>query len=437
MKTAHRVFLLALIAAADAAVAEDWLYTVRPGDTLWGLARTHLHPQYTHDDLARHNAISVPRHMPPGTRLRIPTTWLKSTAEAARVIAVIGAARYSGGTAPRVDDRIETGSAIVTGPDGRVTVQFVDGAQVTIGPDSEVGFAEISSSSSTGSVDTRLDLRRGRVESLVRPPPGVDSRYRIDTPAAVAAVRGTRFRVQADAGTMSNETLDGTVAVAGAGVEQLVGAGFGTRAVAGEPPAAPRRLLSAPELSTATTVRGSQAVLEWQPLAGAESYRVELARTAWPAGIHTDLMTPATRLEVLALQTGEYDLRVRGVDDIGLNGFDATTRIHVIDGWPVPTLSPPAMDRHQLWIGWSPVVFAPYYEFELARDPQFVERIVHVVQSGTGWTLPRPEPGTYYARVRVHQAYAADGTYGPAQSIAVPPLGWVDQLLRWAEGPPP
>ncbi len=55
----------------------------------------------------------------------------------------------------------------------------------------------LGSFDASGMVDTSVRLKKGRVENRVAPQKP-DSRYRIITPAAVAAVRGTEFRVGGD-----------------------------------------------------------------------------------------------------------------------------------------------------------------------------------------------------------------------------------------------
>ncbi|MCV4784501.1 FecR family protein, partial [Escherichia coli] len=83
--------------------------------------------------------------------------------------------------------------------------------------------------------DSRLRLEAGRLV-----PSGVaqGSRLTIESPPGTTSVRGTSFRVglQDEAVRLGAETLEGAVAVAGAGRRVDVPAGFGTTATRGAPP---------------------------------------------------------------------------------------------------------------------------------------------------------------------------------------------------------
>ena len=89
------------------------------------------------------------------------------------------------------------------------------------------------------------------------------SRYEIQTPSLVAAVRGTKFEVQVDAdGSAKERTTEGLVAVSSAGSEVLVPAGAETRATPGASPAPPAPI-PAPVPTPAVTsprITGSPAV---------------------------------------------------------------------------------------------------------------------------------------------------------------------------------
>ena len=74
------------------------------------------------------------------------------------------------------------------------------------------------------------------------------SRFEIQTPAAISAVRGTVFRVASQPGINLTETLRGEVEVNAQGKGLAVGAGFGTRVAKGESPSTIVKLLDAPGL---------------------------------------------------------------------------------------------------------------------------------------------------------------------------------------------
>ena len=61
------------VQAAD----EDWVYTTRPGDTLWDISKTYLVGVEYWPKVQKYNAIKNPKLLPPGSRLLIPVSWLK------------------------------------------------------------------------------------------------------------------------------------------------------------------------------------------------------------------------------------------------------------------------------------------------------------------------------------------------------------------------
>ena len=57
------------------AVADEWIYTVKPGDNLWNLSERHLTGVQYVQRLQQMNRIKDPYVIPPGKKLRIPVAW--------------------------------------------------------------------------------------------------------------------------------------------------------------------------------------------------------------------------------------------------------------------------------------------------------------------------------------------------------------------------
>lgn len=90
---------------------------------------------------------------------------------------------------------------------------------------------------------TSLAVQRGQARLQVRRFSNPSSNLEIETPAGVAAIRGTTFGVIVDdAGKTGVATLAGAVEVSAQGVSVLVNPGFATSIVPGEPPTPPRRI---------------------------------------------------------------------------------------------------------------------------------------------------------------------------------------------------
>jgi hypothetical protein len=206
--------------------------------------------------LQQHNNISDPQQIPSGSRLKFPVAWLKHQPASAMVAQLQGEAHLisaaDGSTRPLTNNtRLHTGDRIKTGGDCNLNIRFADGSELLVLADSEVIMDSLSAYGTTGMVDARIRLQGGRVDTRVKPGQGPGSRYHIITPAAVAAVRGTQFRVSADTDkpVARSEVIKGKVDVSGAGASLLVPANYGTIAEAGHPPQPPRELLPAPDLT--------------------------------------------------------------------------------------------------------------------------------------------------------------------------------------------
>ena len=282
------IALLITCAAPRAALAEQyWVYTVRPGDTIWDLTERYTNDVLNWQRIQRLNNIpdGPDRRVKPGTRLRFPLSLLKHQPASALVTQLHGEVSLirATDTAPvpaTADSELHSGDRIVTGAGSSLVIRFADGSELLVSAHSDILLDSLSAYGSTGMVDTRIRLQGGQIDTQVIPSRGPGSRYEIITPAAVAAVRGTDFRVSADsdAPISRSEVLQGKVAVAGSGATQNVPAGFGTVAKAGEPPAVPTPLLPAPDLSPVNILQQRLPLsFDWEPTPKAQGYRYQIA----------------------------------------------------------------------------------------------------------------------------------------------------------------
>ena len=90
-------------------------------------------------------------------------------------------------------------------------IQFADGSIVTIQPNSTLKLDALSLYGGGGMVDTKLRLQQGGVAVKANPQHVPGNTMQIFTPTAVAAVRGTDFRLLSESKTTRQETLQGRV----------------------------------------------------------------------------------------------------------------------------------------------------------------------------------------------------------------------------------
>ncbi len=454
MRRTVLIALLLLTQAPVSAWAQYWIYTVRPGDTIWDVTEEYLADIRYWRKLQALNQVQYPERLPPGDRLRIPIAWLKLQPALVRVVESRGDVEVTSATAGRrvpIRPGLELGAgdAVHTGPTGSVTLEFGDQSRLSVQSNSYLVLDTVSAYGSSGMLDTRLRLQQGRVDSRIVRRQGLESHYEIWTPAAVSAVRGTRYRVSAADRRTRTEVIEGLVSVAGESKTRWAPALFGVLAEQGKPPAAPVRLLPAP------AVDGLPQRVERVPLRcgftalrGATAYRVQIA----PTGEFKILLFDATLAmpQIIGpdLPDGNYVLRLRGIDAHGLEGNDAYHRFTVKARPEPPFLLEPrphamVLDRPPTF-RWSSPPGAGGYHFQLADNLRFDRLLVDSVDHPqTSLTPPGPlPPGWYYWRVATLTVAGEQGPFSdpqswqlqPAARAGAPDLTDDSVTFRWSAG---
>ena len=426
-------FVAGLLAPnAQAHSEEEWQYTVRPGENLWMLTDRYLNDRSHLPELQRLNRISEPRRIPPGTRLRMPLAWTKSSPGSARITAVVGLVKIStpGQQAlpATLASIVHAGDVVETDADASAVLEFADGTHVTLLAQS-ILFLEKLLDYRNGMTAVWIDLRKGRTESDVPSTDQSKSRYHIKTPAGVTSVRGTQLRVGVPEPALSRtEVLTGAVAVANAGREVAVEAGYGIVVRAGEPPQAPVVLLAAPDLSALpASVAHAPIEVEFAPIPGAVNYRVQLAAGAQFDRIVLDVLSKAPKVTFPVLPDGRYVMRARGIDGLGLEGRNAE---HVI-AWAVRPEAPAAVQPQEAdilatakptfrWI--SPSVGDNVrYRLQIAQDRAFSQITVDRADlRDSSITLTQGlSAGVHYWRVAAVHADQGAGPFSPPRSFRI------------------
>ncbi len=204
-KLAHRfggicstaLFLILILSAP--AVAEEWIYTVRPGDNLWNLTERHLKSMEYVQQLQQLNQVRNPYVIPPGSKLRIPVAWAKQQDIFAQAVSVYGTATLQRKDQERMPIeqgmQLLMGDEIHSGNDAFVTVEFADGSQMRVQENTQLRLENMRMFGDYGLIDTLVDVRQGRTENSVPKKSEKATRFKIKTPSAISSVRGTDFRV--------------------------------------------------------------------------------------------------------------------------------------------------------------------------------------------------------------------------------------------------
>ena len=113
-------------ATATPADDEILLYHVQPGDTLLGLSREKLDTPERWRDVQKLNHIRNPRHLQPGTTLRMLPGWLKPKVAQALLESASNQVKLNGKLA-HDGEAIPEGTTVQTGPDSAAVITLPDG----------------------------------------------------------------------------------------------------------------------------------------------------------------------------------------------------------------------------------------------------------------------------------------------------------------------
>jgi hypothetical protein len=135
---------------------------------------------------------------------------------------------------------LQTGDKIKTDPGALATITFFDGSIIDLNGDTEIALDKLSDKTASSAKIIQITQEIGdttsRVVKLVDPA----SRYEINTPSAVAAVRGSTMVVQVTPDKVTRVyNVEGSISITAQGQEVLIPVGSSSYATPGEPPSFP------------------------------------------------------------------------------------------------------------------------------------------------------------------------------------------------------
>lgn len=409
-----------------------WGYKVKPGDRLIDISKAYQKSPEEWKKLQQRNAVPDPKLLIPGKQINIPVSDLKQgnpVAEAALVHGDVQRLDKSGQVVGKLSsgDVLKMGDTVQTGVRSTLTIRFADDSRMLVTEKSKVSLLNLLNYGKTGMADTKVQVHEGGTDSQVSPQKGPAARYEINTPAINLTVRGTGFRVQVDeaSGVTRTEVVEGLVAGSADGGQALIANGFGIIAEPGKPLGKPSELLAAPVLEAgAGLVERMPVRFAWLPLEGAQRYRLQLlAVVQGNPAIIVDEIVQTTRVQWDDLPDGDYELRVRGVDGVGLEGANAV-RVFKLKARPEPpVLTFPqhgiASTSDKIFFRWEPAPEAEEYVFQVAEDAGFqrVVALVPSIASQTRGVLLALPVGRYYWRVASVTRTGDVGPYSEAFSL--------------------
>jgi hypothetical protein len=424
--------LLALLglslAQAAATTDADWVYMVKPGDTLSNISQTYLISTKKWPALKQQNKVSEPRQLTPGTQLRLPVALLKREAVEAEVLHIQGQVTRTllSGTTQALDKgaRLQTGDTIDTGADSTISLRFVDGSRLLLTPKSRLVLSEMVMLGKSGVAQTVMELQQGALDTRVAKQSPTAGRYEIKSRAVNLAVRGTDFRASVDPADQigRSEVLEGAVQASAAGTPVLVPAGFGTSAVPGQAASAPVPLLKAPDLSGVDKrIERVPLRFQWSALSGAVRYRAQVFADMTFERLLLDGVFQVPTAKWTDLPDGRYVLRVRGVDPNGLEGLNAD-QAFTLKARPEPPFINEPVDGAKSYgpgtkLRWSNSLAAQAYHVQVSAKADFSDLLTDLPAVTSTEQTVTLEPGKYHWRVASIAAGADHGPFGDSQSF--------------------
>lgn len=120
---------------------------------------------------------------------------------------------------------LEVGDSVKSGDDSKAEITFFDGSTIELEAGTQVTVASLDIAADTGSTTIQLSQEVGKTISRVTKLADPASRYEVETPAGVAAVRGSIMMVEVVDGTTLVTNLGGNIWVIANGVELKVPVG--------------------------------------------------------------------------------------------------------------------------------------------------------------------------------------------------------------------
>jgi len=423
----------------------EWVYTLKKGDSVQQLATQLLAPPHNARQLLKHNSLNNALMPVAGEQVRIPMEWLKRQPQPARATSVSGLVQLLTSNGQRrpltVNTLIRAGDELLSGS-GSATIALAEGSEIRLSPNSRLAFSRMTQFGKPGMIDTRLRLNSGEVITNVKDVVSGGSRFEIETPSATAAVDGTQFAIQANAGGTGLQVMGGQVNFGQQGRTVEVPAGYGAH-VAAQPGGDVRlHKLAPPPVVTGlpAVLRKLPAELQWQSLA--KTHKLDIFDI--DSGRWVDSRTLAgDRFDISRLNNGRYEIQLAALDYQGVKGLPAVVPFSIELQARAAQLLEPADNTtttNHPEFSWSLNGDSETAQIQISATPQFEN-----LAATSEWAqqseaqLSQPlSPGQYYWRVKTEaggdstatsnvHSLIVDGSLPPVQIISI---NYLDQQVR-------
>ncbi len=420
--------------------AAEWVYTLRPGESFPQALKGLLAPAYTSQQLAAYNHLKSPARLAAGDSLKIPVTWLAHQPEPATVVGITGQGQIQHfGTTRREPLRprqlLRVGDQVFI-QQGNATIRLADKSVIRLDTATHMVFNRLTRLGRTGMVDTLLRLERGKLSTEVTPLVGQGARFEIQTPSAIAAVRGTAFSLQTQPGETRLQVTKGRVAFGPQGKTRQIPAGYSATVLTrGAGSLEIRKLPPAPQTSAlAASINRLPAKLSWTD-DGAQLHQVDIYDKSTGHRVISE-QTSSQEYSLDYLDNGSYDVRVTALSSRGVAGMPSDQSIDInLQASAATDLNPgkdTRLDNDMPEFRWQFQGNNEVGRIEIAETDKFADVIATSEWAPDNTAmLSRPlSPGQYYWRVVTEAGgnsvatsqpvrFVINGTLPPARIINV------------------
>ena len=437
LRTGVLVAILLAFLSGGANCAQDLEVLVAKGDTLINICNDYLEEPNDWPQVANANPqIKDPHWIYPGEKIVIPANLLKGVPGGGRVTFLKGGVQIQRWEdAPwetlNPGEPLTEGVRVKTGEDGILEVTFEDSSTFYMNPGTCLRVLKTRKSAES-SVIGELFLEGGRILTRIKKATGSEPRFKVQTPSAVAAIRGTNFRVSHDLKSNTRvEVLAGMVAAKGRLRRVVLEGGTGTIIGKGREPVKPVDLLAPPSLAAPEELyRKMPLEFRFEITEDTATVRVVLARDTEIKDVIRDVVAkPYGATTITDIPDGTYYLQVNGTDARGLEGFPSAAIPIDVRVNPVPPFVQSPVDGKDyktvsMEFSWLNVKDAVGYQMQIGEDPSFIKIVDSPeLRDKVEYKTRKLAPKTYYFRVL---SIAADGYRGI----------WSD-TIRFSLLPPP
>lgn len=168
----------------------------------------------------------------------------------------------------------------------------------------------------------------------------------------------------------------------------------------------------------------TSVTMKWAMVEDVSRYRLQISRDASFNNVFIDEVIAATREDggerIVPLEAGIFYWRVASIVSNGgkekQGPFSDGKKVNVLKPQAAPETAIGEHDVHFTW----PASEGQRFTFQVSDTLTFDKLIANVETDKSEAAIPRPDAGTYYARVRSTDADGFVGAYSPAQKFVIP-----------------